>query len=58
MREYVLTERERKILEVFLEEGVKLDGFSVLVIRLKRANKKLTKDLELIKAALKKLESE
>ena len=58
MREYVLTERERKILEVFLEEGVKLDGFSVVVIRLKRANKKLTKDLELIKAALKKLESE
>jgi len=58
VREYVLTERERKILEVFLEEGVKLDGFSVVVIRLKRANKKLTKDLELIKAALKKLESE
>lgn len=58
MREYVLTERERKILEAFLERGVKLDGFSVLAIRLKRANKKLTKDLELIKAALKKLEPE
>jgi hypothetical protein len=58
VREYVLTEKERKILEVFLEGGVKLDGFSVLVIRLKRANKKLTKDLGLIKAALRKLESE
>jgi hypothetical protein len=58
VREYILTSRERKILETFVENDVKLDGFSVLAIRLKRASRKLVDDLELIKAALKKLELE
>jgi len=58
VREYVLTSRERKILEAFIESGVKLDGFSVLAIRLKRASRRLMEDLELIKAALNKLEAE
>lgn len=55
MREYILTERERKILETFIKQGIKLDGFSVLALRLERSNKKLIEDIELIKAALKKL---
>jgi len=56
MREYILTEREKEILRVFVETGIKLNGFSVLYNRLKRANKRLTEDFELIKAALEKLE--
>ena len=56
MREYILTPRERKILETFVEEGLKLDGFSVLAIRLKRAGRRLMEDTELIKEALKKIE--
>ena len=56
VREYILTLRERKILETFVESGVKLNGFSVLSIRLKRASGKLTDDLKLINAALEKLE--
>lgn len=55
VREYLLTSRERRILEAFVENGVKLDGFSVLTIRVKRASQRLTEDLELIKAALNKL---
>ena len=55
MREYILTERERKILETFIKQGIKLDGFSVLALRLERSNKKLIEDIELIKATLKKL---
>jgi len=59
MRGYVLTERERKILKTYVEENVKLDGFSVLALRLKRWEKKLTlEDLELMENALKKFESE
>ena len=58
MREYVLTPRERKILEDFIESGIKLNGFSVLVIRLKRASKRLMADLKLIRATLEKLEIE
>jgi len=58
MREYVLTLRERKILEAFIESGIKLNGFSVLAIRLKRAHKKLTEDMKLIRATLEKLETE
>jgi len=56
MREYILTEREREILKTFIETGLKLNGFSVLTIRLKRANKRLMEDMELIRAALEKLE--
>jgi hypothetical protein len=56
MRGYVLTERERKILKMYVEENVKLDGFSVLVLRLKRSSKNLFEDVELIKEALKKIE--
>jgi len=56
MREYILTEREREILKTFIETGLKLNGFSVLVIRLKRASKRLMEDMELIKTTLKKLE--
>lgn len=58
MREYVLTPREKKILEDFIESGIKLNGFSVLVIRLKRASKRLMADMKLIRATLEKLEIE
>ena len=58
VREYILTPRERKILEAFVESGVRLDGFSVLIIRLKRASKKLMQDMELITTALEKLGTE
>jgi len=44
---------------MYVEENVKLDGFSVLALRLKRWEKKLTlEDLELMENALKKFESE
>jgi len=58
MREYVLTQRERKILQTFLESGIKLNGFSVLAIRLKRASKRIVADMKLIDATLEKLETE
>jgi hypothetical protein len=59
VRRYVLTERERKILKIYVEENVKLDGFSVLALRLKRWKKKPTlNDLELMDKALEKFESE
>jgi len=44
---------------MYVEENVKLDGFSVLALRLKRWKKKPTlNDLELMENALKKFESE
>lgn len=58
MRQYILTQRERKILEAFIESNSKLDGFSILVIRLKRASKRIMNDVALIKGALEKLEKE
>jgi len=59
MRGYILTERERKILKTYVEENVKLDGFSVLALRLKRWKKKPTlNDLELMDKASEKFESE
>jgi hypothetical protein len=57
MREYILTRREREILEAFVKNGLKLNGFSVLSIRLKRAYKRLSEDFKLMDAALQKLET-
>ena len=58
MREYLLTPREREILKTYVETGVKLNGFSVLIIRLKRANEKLAEDFRLMQSALEKLKKE
>jgi len=59
LRRYLLTERERKILKAYIEENIKLDGFSVLALRLKRWKKKPTlNDLDLMEKALEKFESE
>jgi hypothetical protein len=56
LREYILTERERKILETFVKEGIKLDGFSVLALRMKYSSRRLLEDMELVKAATKEIE--
>jgi len=56
MRNYILTEKEKEILQTFIEKGIKLNGFSVLTLRLKKARESLKSDLELIDAALRKLE--
>lgn len=58
MREYILTPREKEILKTYVESGIKLNGFSVLALRLKRAGKTLLEDIELVKAALDKLDKE
>lgn len=54
LRQRILTEREKKILKTYVEEGVKLDGFSVLILRSQRNEAKLKGELELIEAALRK----
>jgi hypothetical protein len=56
MRAYILTEKERKILETFLDSDVKLNGFSVLILRLKKAQSKLEKDLKMVNLVLEKIE--
>jgi hypothetical protein len=56
MRAYILTEKERKILETFLDSDVKLNGFSVLILRLKKAQSKLEKDLKMVNLVLQKIE--
>ena len=55
VRAYILTEREREILERFVKKGEKLDGFTVLIHYLKKAQNQLTADLELINEAIKKV---
>lgn len=45
-------------MKTYVESGIKLNGFSVLVLRLKRASKTLLEDMELVKAALDRLDKE
>jgi len=58
VRGYILTERERKILQAYVKEGVKLDGFSVLSLRLKRASATILADVELVNETLRKFKTE
>jgi transcriptional antiterminator len=55
VREYILTSREREILQRFLEKSEKLNGFSSLIYYLKRSRKTLETDLKLINETLQKL---
>ena len=56
MRTYILTEHERKIVERFLENGEKLDGFRVLLYNIRKAKSKLELDLMLISDLIAKIE--
>jgi len=56
MREYILTLREREIIKMFLEKGLRLNGFNILKLRMTRALPRLEEDMTLIKAFLKRLE--
>jgi len=58
VRGHILTDRERNILEQYVESDIKLSGFSVLIHLLKKHKDRLVDDLILIGSALKKLENE
>jgi len=50
MRKYVLTERDRQIMRIGINEGVELDGFRDLKWRLKTLDLSIIEaDLELIR---------
>ena len=56
MREYILTEKEKEVLQRYVEKGEKLEGFAVLVHRC-RNMQGVNDDLKLIKQFLSKVES-
>jgi len=56
MRNYIFTEREREIVEAYLKRKLKLDGFQVLAVRVRKNAKKLMSDMELLKKIMEKLE--
>jgi len=55
VRLYILTEYERKMLQRFLENGEKLNGFRNLIYNLKKGKKTLEADLKLINEVMRKL---
>ena len=55
MREYILTEQEKQIIRKYLETGEKLEGFRMLLSRI-RNMQAVSADLELIKQFLAKVE--
>ena len=55
MREYLLTELERKVITEYMETGKKLEGFSAILHRV-RNMQTVTADLELIRQFLAKVE--
>jgi hypothetical protein len=58
MRKYLLTSNERKILETFINERVRLEGFSTITSRLRNWNKEyIEQGLKLIEGAARKLKA-
>jgi hypothetical protein len=55
MREYVLTANEREIIRRYIEDGERLEGFSMLLNRC-GSIETVNADLELIKKFLAKVE--
>jgi hypothetical protein len=56
MRKSILTDKERQIINRYIESGEKLENFSVLVHRV-RNMQNITNDLELINKFLSKIGS-
>ena len=55
MRQYVLSEQEKKVITEYMETGKKLEGFNVILHRARHLEK-VNADLELIKQFLSKVE--
>jgi hypothetical protein len=56
MREYILTDQEKQIIQRYLESGEKLEGFRMLLSRC-RSVESVNADLELIKQFVAKVGS-
>ena len=56
MRTYILSENERRIIEIYLKMNMNLNGFNVLKLRITRSLPRLEEDLNLLKEFLKKVE--
>ena len=56
MRNRILTQKERKILQSFLDKNEQLEGFRMLKTRIKRGHKQLNQDFTLIDIAFKKFQ--
>lgn len=54
--EYILSDMERHILRRYLEDNIKLEGFTPLIHPLKRGFKRIKKDQLLIEAVLNKIQ--
>ena len=56
MRNRILTEHERHLLRIFLAEGIKQEGFKVLLHRMRKNVNRIKDDIELMLKVLGKLE--
>ena len=56
MRSKILTEHEKHLLRVFLTEGIRQEGFRVLLHRIRKNVNRIKDDMELMLKVLEKLE--
>lgn len=52
MREYILTEKERKVVKDFIDKQTRNNHFNVLLHRFRKCYNDLKKDMELIEEVL------
>ena len=54
MRTYIFTEEERRILREWLEKGLRLNGFQVLMHRIRKNAQRIREDYRLLEEVLKR----
>jgi len=58
MRSYIITRREREIIKAFLERGERLEGYRMLVSRVRKLDlKDVDQQVQMIKAFLEKIKA-
>ena len=55
MKSRIFTPREREILRVWLEQGLKLEGFKVLMYYIRKNHKTVEEDYVLLREVLKRM---
>jgi len=57
MRAYIFTEEEKRTLREWLEKGLRLNGFQVLMHRIRKNAQRIREDYKLLEEVLEKASS-
>jgi hypothetical protein len=57
MQRYILSDWEKKIINEYLTTGVKLDGFRIVIFRIKKHRERIESDYNMLQQFMENVES-